>query len=124
MSKRVTVGLSIAIVLLTVAVMIPPYRGMVLKSSEKTLTANLSAMRGVIKQYTLDKQRALQSLEDLVTAGYFRQLPVDPITESNSTWEPVMGTVTISPGKMGQGIMDVHSGASVSSSKGTSYRSW
>jgi general secretion pathway protein G len=71
------------------------------------LKLNLVAMRQVIKQYIKDKQQAPHSLQDLVDAGYFRQLPVDPITNSNSGWKPVIETVIVSPGQTDRGNTDV-----------------
>ena len=61
---------------------------------------NLAALRSVIKQYTKDRQQPPQSLQDLVTAGYFRELPLDPLTNTNSSWQPVTGD---------GGIVDVRS---------------
>jgi general secretion pathway protein G len=114
----------IGTILLLIAVSIPMYRSMMRNSREETLRVNLIALRDVIQQYTKDKQRAPQSLQELVNAGYFRQLPLDPITNSATTWEPVIETVVISPEKTDRGITDVHSGSSSTSSKGTEYRTW
>jgi general secretion pathway protein G len=119
MSKRARVGLIITIVVILIATLVPMYKAAVLKSREAVLTNNLGTLRQVIKQYTTDKQKAPEELQDLVDAGYFRQLPVDPMTNSNSTWEPVFGTF-----ETVQGIRGVHSGSNAASSKGTSYRSW
>jgi general secretion pathway protein G len=113
----------LVIVALLIGMSIPVYKMMILTSREKILRANLVAMRGVIDQYTKDKRNAPQTLQDLVAAGYFRELPVDPMTDSRSTWEPVIDTVVIS-GKAGRGIVDVHSGSSSVSSDKTAYRAW
>ena len=88
----------LVIVAVLVAIAIPTYRAMVRQSKENILTVNLGSLRDVIKQYTQDKRRAPQSLQDLVDAGYFRELPVDPFTNSNSTWKPI---------RTEQGIVDV-----------------
>ena len=106
----------VAIIVLLVAILVPRYKTAVLNSREKTLTVNLGALRQVIKQYTQDKQKAPQSLQDLVDAGYFRELPVDPITNSTATWRPVVDTT--------QGITDVRSGSASTSSEGTAYSTW
>ena len=81
-------------------------------------------MRTVIKWYVQDKHRAPQSLQDLADAGYFRVLPIDPMTNSNLSWKPEIGDVLISAEKTERGIADVHSGSSAQSSNGTAYSAW
>ena len=120
--KCLVPGLVIAALLIGIA--IPVYKTTIRISREKTLRANLLALRDVIDQYTADKKRAPQTLQDLVDAGYFRKLPMDPVTKSDSTWEPVTATVVISSGKTDRGIVDVHSGSNSTSSDKTPYRSW
>ena len=71
-------------------------------------------------QYTLDKQKAPQSLDDLVQAGYIKQVPTDPMTGSNSTWTVDQEDSLMSVDQQDPGISDVHSGASQNSSDGTS----
>jgi general secretion pathway protein G len=115
------VGIAIILVL---ALSISKYQAMVQESREKVLKTNLATMRDVIKQYSKDKQRAPKSLQDLVAAGYFRELPVDPFTNSNSSWKPVIEDVVISPGQTDRGITDLHSGSSSTSSNGTVYNAW
>ena len=112
--KRAWFMVGIALILL-LAISIPSYRAVILKSRESTLEVNLASMRSVIRQYTNDYRRAPRSLQDLVVAGYFRQLPMDPMTNSNSSWQVVTSQ---------QGITDVHSDSSSISSKGTAYNSW
>ena len=70
----------ISIIMILMAVAIPMYNHTIIQSRESVLRSNLSTLRSVISQYTLDKQKAPQSLDDLVTAGYLRQIPVDPMT--------------------------------------------
>jgi general secretion pathway protein G len=115
---------ALAIIALLIGISIPVYKTMILSSREKTLKTNLLALRDVIDQYTADKKKAPQTLQDLVDARYFRELPMDPLTHSNSTWEPVIDVVVISPGKTDRGIVDVHSGSSSISSDKTAYRAW
>jgi general secretion pathway protein G len=103
---------------------IRPYQSAVREARETVLKDNLSTMRRVITQYIKDKQQAPHSLQDLVDAGYFRQLPIDPVTRSNAGWQPVTGIVVISPGQTDRGITDVHSGSSSISSNGTAYDTW
>jgi general secretion pathway protein G len=106
------------------AIAIPIYKAVVLNAKEATLRNNLVELRRVIDQYTADKKKAPQSLQDLVDAGYFRQLPLDPITNSNSTWEPVTDTSIAAPDQTESGIVDVHSGSPAVSSEGTPYNTW
>jgi general secretion pathway protein G len=106
------------------AIAIPIYRGTVLHARETVLRDNLRELRKVIDQYTADKKKAPQSLQDLVDAGYFRQLPEDPITYSNATWETVSDTSVAAPDQTEAGIIDVHSGSTAVSSEGTPYNTW
>jgi general secretion pathway protein G len=122
--KGLSLTIGITIFAMMLAISISAYKSSVLKSKETVLKDNLFEMRRVIKQYIKDKQQAPHSLQDLIQAGYFRQLPIDPVTNSNLSWKPVNDTVTVSAGKTDYGIADVHSGASSTSSKGTAYSSW
>src|SRR5439155_12065089 len=87
----------ITIIAILGAIAIPLYRGTVLHAKETVLRDNLRELRKVIDQYTADKKKSPHSLQDLVDAGYFRQLPVDPITDSNQTWEEVNDTAVAAP---------------------------
>ena len=82
----------ISIIIILMAVAIPNYNRTVIQSRESVLRSNLSTLRSVISQYTLDKQKAPQSLDDLVQAGYLRQIPVDPMTKETN-WEVVQEDV-------------------------------
>jgi len=75
----------ITIIAILSAIAVPMYRATVRNARETILKDNLHTLRRVIDQYTADKKKAPQSLQDLVDAGYFKELPVDPITNSNST---------------------------------------
>ena len=125
MTKRIrtwlTIGITVIAVLLAIA--IPKYQSVILKSKESVLENNLFETRQVIDQYIKDKRQAPHSLQDLVDAGYFRQLPVDPFTKSNSSWRPVVETV-VSPGQTDRGITDIHSASNSISSNGTAYSDW
>jgi general secretion pathway protein G len=114
----------ITIIAILAAIAVPMYRATVRNARETILKDNLHTLRRVIDQYTADKKKAPQSLQDLVDAGYFKELPVDPITNSNSTWQPVNDTAVTSPDQTEAGIMDVHSGAPGVSSEGTAYNTW
>ncbi|MBV8051482.1 MAG: prepilin-type N-terminal cleavage/methylation domain-containing protein, partial [Acidobacteriaceae bacterium] len=68
----------ISIILILVSVALPAYNQSIVRARESVLKQNLFTLRSVISQYTLDKQKAPQSLDDLISAGYLKQLPVDP----------------------------------------------
>jgi general secretion pathway protein G len=114
----------ITIIAILGAIAIPMYRSVVLRARETVLHDNLRELRKVIDQYTADKKKSPQTLQDLVDAGYFRQLPEDPITNSNQTWEPSTDTSISSPDQTESGIVDVHSGSTAISSEGTPYNTW
>ena len=114
----------ITIIAILGAIAIPMYRSVVLTAKETVLKDNLREIRRVIDQFTADKKKAPQSLQDLVDAGYFRELPTDPITGSNGTWQVVNDTSVASPDQTESGIVDLHSGSTAISSEGTPYNTW
>ncbi|HVO60004.1 MAG TPA: prepilin-type N-terminal cleavage/methylation domain-containing protein [Terriglobales bacterium] len=114
--------MSILLILITIA--IPIYNQSILRARESVLRQDLFTMRQVIDQYTLDKQKAPQSLEDLVSAGYIKQIPNDPFTGRNDTWQIVQEDTTLDPSVTEPGVSDVHSGSNVVGSDGTAYSTW
>jgi general secretion pathway protein G len=116
------VVISIIVILLSLA--IPNYQGSILHARETSLRQDLYTLRSLIDQYTLDKQKAPQSLQDLVQAGYIKELPRDPFTNSRDSWVPVTDDSIMSPDQTEPGIIDVHSGSDQNSSEGTAYSSW
>jgi general secretion pathway protein G len=115
----------ISIIAILLSIAIPSYQRSVVRARESVLKQNLFQMRSLISQYTLDKQKAPQSLEDLVSAGYLRQIPVDPITGRNDTWKTDEEDYALSVDEQDTGgIKDVHSGSDAVSSDGTAYSSW
>jgi len=115
----------ISVILILVSVALPAYNQSIWRARESVLKQNLFALRSVISQYTLDKQKAPQSLEDLVTAGYFKQVPNDPMTGKNDTWTVDEEQDTIMTVDQQQpGIFDVHSGSTAVGSDGTAYNTW
>jgi len=116
----------ISIILILVSVALPAYNQSIVRARESVLKQNLFTMRSVISQYTLDKQKAPQSLDDLVSAGYLKQLPIDPMTGHNDSWVPDQEDNTVmSIDEQDQGgIIDVHSGSEAVSSEGTAYNTW
>jgi general secretion pathway protein G len=116
------VVISIVVILMSVA--IPRYQASILRARETVLRDDLYTLRSVIDQYTLDKQKAPQSLQDVVDANYLKQLPKDPFTNSRDTWVPVTDDSIMSPDQSQPGIVDVHSGSDQNSSEGTAYSTW
>jgi general secretion pathway protein G len=116
------VVISIIVILMSVA--IPRYQASILRARETVLRDDLYSLRSVIDEYTLDKQKAPQNLQDVVDAGYLKQLPKDPMTNSRETWVPVTDDSIMSPDQSQPGIVDVHSGSDLTSSEGTAYSTW
>ena len=114
----------ISLILILVSVSIPASNQSILRAKESVLRQDLFQLRSLISQYTLDKQKAPQSLDDLVQAGYIKQIPVDPMTGSNSTWTVEQEDSLMSVDQQDPGISDVHSGAERTASDGTAYSTW
>lgn len=119
---ELVVVMSLILVLISIAV--PVYNQSVLRAKESVLRQDLFTMRSVISQYTLDKQKAPQALDDIVTAGYLKKIPVDPMTGRNDSWQVEQEDVLLAVDQQEPGITDVHSGANLTSSDGTTYSSW
>ena len=114
----------ISIVMILTSIAVPIYKTHVLHAREAVLREDLFTMRQSIDQYTQDKVKAPQALDDLVSSGYMRALPKDPFTDSNQTWEPVMDDSIQQMGQTETGITDVHSGSKQTGSDGTAYNTW
>lgn len=102
------------------------YRHSVLRAKEATLKSDLQVMRKAIDNYTLDKEAAPQSLEDLTNpqSPYLREVPIDPMTRAKD-WRVDFGDVALSPDQSNSGIVDVHSNSDQSSPfEGTAYNTW
>ena len=112
-----------AMISILVGVMIPVYRLHVLHANEAVLKEDLYHMRTAIDQYTQDKGKAPQALDDIVTAGYLHALPKDPFTHAND-WQTVQEDVLTSIDQTQPGISDVKSSSNLVSSEGTAYSSW
>ena len=113
----------ISIVMILMSVAVPVYNQTIVQARESVLRSNLNTIRNVIQQYTLDKQKAPQSLDDLVQAGYLRQIPLDPMTRQPN-WEVVQEDVMLAVDQQEPGITDVHSTSSGTASDGTAYSTW
>jgi len=113
-----------SIVTILVSLAIPVYQRSILRAKETVLKNNLFTIRQVIDEYTYDKQKAPQALQDLVQEGYLREVPNDPMTGSNTTWRTVMEDSLQSVDQTEPGIFDVHSGSDKTGLDGTPYAEW
>jgi len=113
-----------AIISILIAIAVPLYQKSLLRTKESLLKNNLFTLRTVIDEYTYDKQKAPQTLEDLVNDGYLRAVPLDPITNSSQTWRGVMEDAVSSVDQTMPGIYDVRSGSDQKSLEGTPYAEW
>ena len=113
----------ISMILILVSIAIPLYNQSILRARESVLRQDLFTLRSVISQYTLDKQKAPQSLDDLVQAGYIKQIPSDPFT-GQPNWQVEQEDVLLAVDQQEPGISDVHSASNQTSSEGTAYSSW
>ena len=104
------------------SIALPIYNQSLLRSREAVLRQDLFTLRNLISQYTLDKQKAPQSLDDLVPA-YLKQIPKDPMT-GEANWEVVQEDVLLSVDQQDPGISDVKSASSMTASDGTAYSTW
>jgi len=115
----------LSLILILASLAVPTYQVAITRAREAVLRDDLYTMRSLIDQFTLDKQRPPQTLEELVEAGYLRGgVPVDPFTGSNQTWQVELEDVPLSAQQAVPGIVDVHSGSDAVSLDGTPYSSW
>ncbi len=113
-----------AIISVLLAIALPIYSKSITRAKESVLKHNLFSLRQAIDEYTIDKQKAPESLQALVTDGYMRQLPQDPITNSDQTWRPIMEDSPVGGSSSAPGVFDVKSGSEKTSLEGTPYSDW
>jgi general secretion pathway protein G len=112
-----------AITSILLAMAVPMYQKSVVRAKESVLRQNLFTLRTVIDEFTYDKAKAPQSLQDLVSEGYLRQIPVDPMT-AQPDWQVVMEDAVSSVNQTEPGIFDVRSKSDKKSLEGTAYNEW
>jgi general secretion pathway protein G len=112
------------VILILMAMAVPQFTKSVRNAKEAVLRDDLHVMRVAIDSYTVDQQKAPQSLDDLVQSGYLKVMPMDPFTRRSDTWVPVQSGNMSTLDQTQTGIDDVHSGAQITASDGTSYASW
>jgi general secretion pathway protein G len=127
--KRDTAGFTllelmivISIIIILAAITLPQYQKTITHTRETVLRDDLRKMRTMIDQFAADKGRLPQSLDELVSDGYMREVPVDPFT-GQKDWAITTGE---DPNSLegGQGMTDVHSSSAETSTEGTAYSEW
>jgi len=113
-----------AVILILISITFPAYRTAIQRSREAVLKDDLYTMRSMIDEYTVDKQKPPESLQELVDSGYMHAIPVDPITGTNDSWEPDIEQVPVPPDQNATGVVDVHSGSTTEALDGTPYNTW
>jgi general secretion pathway protein G len=106
------------------AIAVPNYVSAIKSAKEAVLKEDLHVIRNAIDSYTMDKQKAPQSLQDLVEGGYLKSIPVDPMTRSADTWVADQSDSLHSVDQTDPGVDDVHSGAQENGSDGQPYNTW
>jgi len=114
----------VSIIGILVSMAVPIYQKSLIRTKESVLRNNLFTIRTTLDEYTYDKQKAPQSLSDLVTEGYLREVPFDPITGSNQSWKIDMEDALRTVSQTEPGIFDIHSGSDKKSLEGTPYSDW
>jgi general secretion pathway protein G len=109
----VALGL-IALMLIAAMLLLPSYAPSPRQARERVLRQDLRMMNAVTTQYTLDKQKPPHSLDDLVVAGYLKEVPIDPMTGRKDTW-----VVRCSGDRFAKGIVGIDSGYGNTPNKGT-----
>ena len=109
---------------LLTAIAIPSYLTSVKNAREAVLREDLHTQRGSIDSYTVDKEKAPESLDDLVQAGYLKSIPRDPMTNRTDTWITSQSDTLSSISETQGGIDDVHSGSEALASTGDTYNTW
>ena len=113
-----------AIIGVLAVVAVPSFVGALKTAREAVLKEDLHVLRAAIDSYTMDKQKAPQSLDDLVTDGYLKVVPEDPMTHGKDTWVTNTSDNMYSLDETEPGIDDVHSGSEDTGSDGQPYSSW
>jgi general secretion pathway protein G len=114
----------IAIIFILLGLAAGRYDMTIQRSREATLRHDLTVMREAIDNYTLDKEAAPQSLDDLVQAGYLREVPTDPMT-GQKDWVPQFDNVVMTPDQTTTGMVNVNSNSQRTSPfGGGAYNTW
>ena len=112
-----------AIISILVSIAVPMYQKSLLRTKESMLHSHLFTLRTVIDEYTFDKKKAPTTLQDLVSEGYLRAVPIDPIT-GNDNWRTINEDSLIAVDQTQPGIYNVQSLSDLTSLEGTPYSQW
>jgi general secretion pathway protein G len=113
-----------AIIGILATLAVPSFIGAIKAAREAVLREDLHVLRAAIDSYTMDKQKAPQSLDDLIQSGYLRDVPPDPMTRSKDTWVTDTSDALSSVDQSDPGIDDIHSGSQDVGTDGQPYSSW
>ena len=113
-----------AIIGILMLVAVPRFTSAIKMAKESVLKEDLHVMRAAIDSYTMDKQKAPQTLDDLIQDGYLKSVPEDPFTHSKDTWVTDSNGALYSVDQTESGIDDVHSGSQEQSTGGQAYSTW
>jgi general secretion pathway protein G len=113
-----------AIIGVLAMVAVPSYISALQHAREAVLKEDLHTLRAAIDSYTMDKQKAPQSLDDLIQDGYIKSIPEDPMTRSTTTWVTDSSDSMHSLDQTDPGIDDIHSGSDQTGSDGQPYNTW
>jgi general secretion pathway protein G len=114
----------VSIIGILVSIAVPIYQKSILRTRESVLRNNLFTIRTVLDEYTYDKQKAPQTLQDLVSEGYLRAIPMDPMLGDNTSWKIEMEDAMRSVSQTEPGIFDIHSSSDKKSLDGSAYAEW
>jgi general secretion pathway protein G len=119
----------VAIIGILATIAVPAMRTAPQRAREAALKEDLFTMRSCLDQFHADRGRYPTSLEELVSMGYLRSIPVDPVTRSKDTWVAVFEEVSTDQEdqrqqEAGPGIIDIRSGSDQVALDGTRYADW
>jgi len=112
------------IIAILVAIAIPMYKSVLIRAKETVLLDNQRVINEAIDQYTADKKKAPQTLQDLIDQHYFREIPLDPILNSRDSWVTKIDSGVSYTDQTDSGIGNVCSGSSQASEDGSPYNTW
>jgi general secretion pathway protein G len=113
-----------AIIGVLAVIAVPSYVSALKHAREAVLKEDLHVLRAAIDSYTMDKQKAPQSLDDLIQDGYLKSIPEDPMTHATDTWVTDTSDTLTSVDQSDPGVDDVHSGSEETGSDGQPYNTW
>jgi general secretion pathway protein G len=113
-----------AIIVVLISMAIPIYQKSIIRAKESVLSNNLFTLRTVIDNFTYDKEKAPTTLQDLVSEGYLRQVPSDPMTGTNQDWKVIMEDPGSAVNQDNPGIFDIRSGSDKIGLNGIPYSDW